>query len=326
MSRHSTHAISAAICSLVAALILAAPAFAQASSPSSWRNAPVHPKLDLQTLRKIDKLVSSGKKDHLRPHVFMKVGDSNSWFPTFLQGAGCGERDLSGHEHLKGTIGWYRRGHLDPSATDLPCAIGNPFTRDSAATKSCESSNWPLSPLPTPPSGGFCDTPPPVECTDGETPIGCEARLLRPSLALVMIGTNDAVQGTSDDSFETNLRAIVASLTSRSIVPVLSTLPPRIDTQENLERVLAINARIVRVARSTHLPLLNLWRALTRRQMVDQGLFPDGVHLNVLGGWGYGYWAGQSMDLSASGVRYGANLRNLLTLQLLDRLRSNTAL
>ena len=326
MSRHSTHAISAAICSLVAALILAAPAFAQASSPSSWRNAPVHPKLDLQTLRKIDKLVSSGKKDHLRPRVFMKVGDSNSWFPTFLQGAGCGERDLSGHEHLKGTIGWYRRGHLDPSATDLPCAIGNSFTRDSAATKSCESSNWPLSPLPTPPSGGFCDTPPPVECTDGETPIGCEARLLRPSLALVMIGTNDAVQGTSDDSFETNLRAIVASLTSRSIVPVLSTLPPRIDTQENLERVLAINARIVRVARSTHLPLLNLWRALTRRQMVDQGLFPDGVHLNVLGGWGYGYWAGQSMDLSASGVRYGANLRNLLTLQLLDRLRSNTAL
>jgi hypothetical protein len=32
------------------------------------------------------------------------------------------------------------------------------------------------------------------------------------------------------------------------------------------------------------------------------------------------------MDLSAEGLKYGANLRNLLTLQLLDRLRQRTSL
>lgn len=326
MPRRSTSAIPAAICWLLATLVLAAPAVGQTSTATRWMSQPVQPKLDEPTVHRVDQLVAKGARRGQRSHVFMKVGDSNSWFPTFLQGAGCGPLDLSGHRDLGDTVRWYRRGHLDSSMTDLPCGVGNSFTRDSAATKSCENSAWPLSNLPTPLAGSLCNTPPPVECEERGTPIGCEARLLKPSLALVMIGTNDAGQSVTPTRFEENLEAIVSSLVSRSIVPVLSTLPPRIDTQGTFDRVLAMNARIARVARARHLPLLNLWRALTRREMVEQGLFPDGIHLNVLGGWGIGYWAGQSMALSAEGVKYGANLRNLLTLQLLDRLRRRTSL
>jgi len=326
MPRRSTNSVPAVICSLLATLILAAPAFGQTSTAPDWRTEPVQPKLDKSTVQRVDQLVAAGVRRGLRPHVFMKVGDSNSWFPTFLQGAGCGPWDLSGHPTLNDTVRWYRGGRLASSMTDLPCAVGNSFTRDSAATKSCENSAWPLSNLPTPLAGSLCNTPPPVECEERGTPIGCEARLLKPRLALVMIGTNDAGQAVAPSRFEGNLDAIVSALVSRSIVPVLSTLPPRIDTQGSSDRVLSLNARIARVARARHLPLLNLWRALTRRETVDQGLFPDGIHLNVFGGWGIGYWAGQSMDLSAEGLKYGANLRNLLTLQLLDRLRQRTSL
>lgn len=257
----------------------------------------------------------------------MKIGDSNSWFPTFLQGAGCGAINLPNHRSLRSTIDWYRAGSLSASMTDLPCAVGNSFTRDSAATKSCEGSGWLLSDLPSPEKGGFCDTPAPTECESRETPIDCEARLLKPSLALVMIGTNDAGDGVAPDIFESNLRRVIRELTGRSIVPVLSTLPPRTDSQQSLLLGLKLNQRIRKVSRDLDLPLLDLWLALSRRtNLIDGGLLPDGVHLNVLGGWTFFSWAGQSMLLGPTGLRYGANLRNLLNLELLHELRQRTAL
>ena len=234
---------------------------------------------------------------------------------------------LAGHSGLRGTIDWFRGGHLDPSMTDLPCGVGNPFTRDSAATKSCEESSWPLSSLPTPPGAPLCNTPPPTECADSGTPLDCEARLLEPSLALVMIGTNDAGAGVSPGEFEANLRAIVRRLEELSIVPVLSTIPPRTDNLESKDLGESLNRRIRKVAVALEIPMLDLWLALTRHdELVGGGLFPDGVHLNVFGGWGFGDWTGKSMYLGPKALRFGANIRNLLTLKLLKRLRQQTAL
>ena len=295
------------------------------SSPTA--SSTVQPRLKGDVLSRVNSLAAAGRSHGLQRHVFMKVGDSNSWFPTFLQGAGCGPSNLASHNLLRRTINWYRAGRLDAFMTDLPCAVGNSFTRDSAATKSCEDSAWLLSNLPSPTRGGLCDTPAPTECDRPETPIDCEARLLKPSLALVMIGTNDAGEGADPDAFGSNLREIIRALTSRSIVPVLSTIPPRTDSEASLLLGLELNQRIRRIASEAHLPLLDLWLAMNRRgNMVDGGLLPDGVHLNVLGGWGFFSWAGQSMFLGPTGLTYGANLRNLLTLELLDRLRLRTAL
>ncbi len=287
----------------------------------------VQPHLKGDVLSRVNSLALAGRSRGLRAKVFMKVGDSNSWFPTYLQGAGCGPINLSEHKALRKTINRYRAGRLDSSMTDLPCAVGNSFTRDSAATKPCESSAWLLSDLPSPPSEGYCDTPAPTECVLPGTPIDCEARLLKPSLALVMIGTNDAGWRGAPGPFESNLRRIIRALTQRSIVPVLSTIPPRTDSEQRRLLGLEINERIRKVAREARLPLFDLWLALNRRSnMIDGGLLPDGVHLNVLGGWGVLPWAGLSMFLGPEGLRYGANLRNLLTLELLDRLRRRTAL
>lgn len=324
-------ALTAGIAMLIS-FTIGSPAYAAGTAGGTFRASAspprsVQPHLKGDVLSRVNSLALAGRSRGLRGKVFMKIGDSNSWFPTFLQGAGCGPMNLSEHKTLRKTIDWYRAGRLDSSVTDLPCAVGNSFTRASAATKPCETSAWPLSDLPSPPSSGYCDTPAPTECVPPETPIECETRLLRPSLALVMIGTNDAGLGGSPDPFESNLRQIVRSLTQRSIVPVLSTIPPRTDSEQRRLLGLEINERIRKVAREARLPLFDLWLALNRSSnLIDGGLLPDGVHLNVLGGWGVFPWAGLSMFLGPTGLRYGSNLRNLLTLELLERLRLRTAL
>ncbi|HRV60563.1 MAG TPA: hypothetical protein P5138_08025, partial [Solirubrobacterales bacterium] len=66
--------------------------------------------------------------------------------------------------------------------------------------------------------------------------------------------------------------------------------------------------------------LIDLHQALTASGMVDQGLASDGLHLGVYGGEDQPDVMRGSALLTIPALHYGANRRNLIWLQVLERL------
>jgi hypothetical protein len=98
------------------------------------------------------------------------------------------------------------------------------------------------------------------------------------------------------------------------VIPVLSTIPPRLDNTVYNARVVRYNAIIIRMAAAKRLPLWNYWLALQSPELIDNGLSGDRIHPNT-------YRTTQSADFSQEGLRYGYNQRNLTALQVLDAVR-----
>ena len=107
-------------------------------------------------------------------------------------------------------------------------------------------------------------------CQPDESSLACEVRIWRPSLALVMLGTNDSPRPAN---FEGNLRKVLDYLVGRGVLPVLAT------KADNLEGDNSINATIARLAAEYDIPLWNYWRAM--QPLPDHGLLQDGAHLTV---------------------------------------------
>lgn len=244
----------------------------------------------------------------LSPAVFMKVGDSlsigfNGWAGgSFLscvdppsRGAPSG-LDLArdGLLSLAPTLGFF-------GGTTI--AGATPFRRASAATRVGVSAGWALSGAPS--------------------PLEVELRAARPQYAVVLYGTNDvglgrasAPSAPADQAarYERELRAIVDRLLSRGVIPVLTTPPPREDRPEYARAMPALNGVVRAVAQGRQIPMIDLYRELAALPP-PHGLGRDGVHLSCAPG--SRCCAFDSMSLK----RHGFNVRNLVTLQALDRLR-----
>jgi hypothetical protein len=94
--------------------------------------------------------------------------------------------------------------------------------------------------------------------------VRCELHVLRPSIALIMIGTSDVSSpATPVSDFAARLERVVAETSTAGTIPVLSTIPPR--EEKYSARVAALNAAISKLARSQELPLWNLWLGLRQR-------------------------------------------------------------
>jgi hypothetical protein len=137
----------------------------------------------------------------------------------------------------------------------------------------------------------------PTYCLPGETPLVCEVRIHRPSIAFVMVGTMDYLQA---DLFEANLRQIIEYLIANGVVPILST------KASNLEGDWSINAATARLAYDYDLPLWNFWRAV--QPLPGHGLRADGMHVT----WGYNFFD------DPTSMTYGWPWRNLTALQALE--------
>jgi hypothetical protein len=154
---------------------------------------------------------------------------------------------------------------------------------------------------------------------------------LDPSIAVVLLGTNDATRrvGPPEDigrELAADLSRIVDALEERGVVPVLSTLPrhglqserPRCGgspaNPSNWQLAVQTNAASAAVARlacERHLPLVDLRHALDA--LPNHGLARDGIHPSVYGG-------GAGM-LTEEGLSCGYNARNYLTLRMLTQLQ-----
>jgi SH3-like domain-containing protein len=144
-------------------------------------------------------------------------------------------------------------------------------------------------------------------CGGDVTPVACEMQTKRPAVALILIGTNDA-PAYDAGTYSDRLRQIVDLVIASNVVPILSTLPPRAQYNDN---VIAYNNAVRALANSYGIPLTDLYAALVT--LPNQGLDGDGVHLSVPPG---GVFA--AVDFTAENLQYGATMRNLTALQALD--------
>jgi lysophospholipase L1-like esterase len=223
-----------------------------------------------------------------RANVFSKIGDSITVSAAFLFSIGNGEYDLAEFDYLQPVIDHF---------SQETALTGNSFSNISMSAQV----GW--SAL-TPTRRGAGDE---IYCSEIETPLECEYRLVRPSMALIMLGTND-IPGTPIASFEIGLRAVIEQSIEMGVIPIVSTLPPMNQPGMN-SRVIQFNEIIRELAIEYRIPLWDYWAPL--QGLPDSGMGDDGVHPSVAP---RGHWA----DFSEPYLQYGMVIRNLTALQALN--------
>jgi hypothetical protein len=213
--------------------------------------------------------------------VFMKLGDSHTVSRLYLHCLGEDGVDLAGNDHLADTLAFFREG-LDGRR--------DPFRRESRAAGVGWSVNRVIG-----------------------SALRDEIRETDPRFATVLFGTND-VQGEMPAKYWARMSVLLDELESEGVIPVLSSIPPRSSRDAN-QWVRRFNLVVEALARDRRLPLYDLHGDLAG--LPGAGMSRDGVHSSVE----YSGRMPAACRFDESGLRYGFNVRNLRTLELLDRLR-----
>lgn len=214
--------------------------------------------------------------------VFISVGDSITVSGGNLRCFAEDDVDLGEFDSLSTTLQRFRAdGGRDP------------FARDSLAARVGKTAAWALRGTPS--------------------PLERELSAMEPSLALVQYGTNDMQFGSTFASampgFYTSMGDLLDVLLDDGVVPIMFTIPPRVDRADAASWVPMYNLVIRGLAQSRHLPLVDLNLALS--EIPGHGLVGDGVHLNRA--------PSGACDLSAEGLAYAYNNRNAAALMALER-------
>lgn len=241
--------------------------------PGEWTSLPVVPAIDEPMHQRLQEIFLRGQGLSNNPRSFSKIGDCGSTPSWFLGDFDRGPRyySLGEYTELKEVIGVY----------------AGSFERTSLAAKAGFTTSSVLAPL-------WADR---KQCDSKETPLECEYRLHRPSIALITLGTNDVWHS---DEFEPQMRVIIETSLEQGVIPVLAT------KADNLEKDGSLNAAIARLAAEYRVPLWNYWLAV--QPLPDQGLQEDGAHIT---------WGSNHFD-DPEAMEKGWTVRNLTALQVLD--------
>lgn len=226
-----------------------------------------------------------------RPNVFSKIGDSITASHYFLYPFGWGTYNLRDHDDLAPVIDYF---------SQATARTSNSFANDSLAAKVGWSSRDLLSPRQATAA----------ECKRNENPLVCEYRVVKPAVALIMIGTNDF--GTvSVDEARSNLSKIVETSINMGVVPVLSTIPLQRNPATPID---AYNAIIAEVAHTYDIPLWDFGGALNT--LPNHGISSDGIHPSYPLSGNFK----DSADFSPENMYYGFTVRNYMALEILNDL------
>jgi len=238
-------------------------------APDAWQSFPIIPEVSARAREIYQRGLDLGNN----PGAFSKIGDCESTPAWFLGDFDRGPAyyRLGQHTDLEAVIAQFSGSFLRESV-----AAGRGFSASSVLTTLWAN---------------------PRVCEPGETPLACEVRVHRPSLAFVMLGTNDRWH---QSLFPEQMRQILDYLIDAGVVPILAT------KADNLEGDGSLNALIAELAYEYDLPLWNFWLAV--QPLPDNGLQEDGAHIT---------WAFNHFDDPAA-MRNGWPIRNLTALQVLS--------
>jgi len=237
--------------------------------PNGWKELPIIPEISPNVVNIYQRGLQLGNN----PQAFSKIGDCGSTPAWFLGDFDRGPR-------------YYNLGDYQNLATVIQAFQGS-YSRTSLAARSGFNASSIFSPL-------WSD---PKECLANEAPLACEYRVQRPSIAFIMLGSNDVFH---PQDFEPQMRKIIEYSIENGIVPILTT------KADDFEGDGSINATIARLAIEYDVPLWNYWRAV--QGLPDKGLQEDKVHIT---------WGSNHFDDPLTMSR-GWPIRNLTALQTLD--------
>jgi len=152
-------------------------------------------------------------------------------------------------------------------------------------------------------------------CHMNETPLACEYRLKRPSVAFIHFGHND-VRVMDEEAYNGQIRLVIEESIESGVIPVLMTFSNHEDDKLFWQGV-NLNLELISLAQEYDVPLINLWSA--SRHLPDYGLDIDNVHLTFSGFSYLKYDTGHD-------AFYGVSLQNLLVLRTLHEIHETLEL
>jgi hypothetical protein len=222
------------------------------------------------------------RSPQLKDNVFAKIGDSITVATQFMACFAGESVDLGGREDLQSTLEHFKNTEAGGTTS---------YQRISKAA----GVGWSADAV-------FLEEP---------SRLDQEITAITPRYAIVMFGSND-VAARSIFDFGRNLLDIVDRLAAQGVLPLMSTIPPNDENVTNQARVPRYNAVVRGIAQARLLPLMDLNREMLA--LPEHGLGADNLHPNV--------FSGGACKLTPEGLMFGYNVRNLLSLQALDRARS----
>ena len=218
----------------------------------------------------------------LREDAFSKMGGSSVASKAFLHCFASPYVELGEHGHLAKTIDYFNTGRR------------NSFNRPSEAAGVSWNLRYVLGGRPA----NFRQ----------------EINATQARWALVLFGSNDA-QNENERVYLKRLVYLVEQMEEMGVVPILGSALPRRNKYKN-RWIHRFNLITEAVAKHWALPYIDYHAALSA--LPRKGLARDGVHPNVLPPGGLK----NTCNLTQRGLRYGNNVRNLQTLQMLDAIRA----
>jgi len=214
--------------------------------------------------------------------VFGKIGDSITATASFLSCFDGSAIDLGSHTALADTLTYFKAGDADGTP---------PYSRVSLAA-----------------AGGWITAD---VLAGAVSPLDRELMAIAPRYGITLLGTNDVRQGRTVGAFGADLWTIVDHLRAGGAIPILSTLPAMHGDPGGNARIELFNLVIRAIAQGRSVPLIDLHLALSA--LPNEGISADGIHPSSapLG----------SCILTPDGLGYGYNMRNLRSLEALDRAR-----
>ena len=262
--------------------------------PAMERRLYETPILHNMNTARVRQIFEYGRSMGNRANVFTTVGDSNTTNGDFLQPIGMGADTYctwGDYGYLRETVDYFS---VPPSDK-----ANNSFTHHSESASMGFNSASVLDPF-------WASA---ATCAGGESPLMCEYRSIKPSVAVIMLGGID-VNDLTTAEYGANLLRIVQTSIQQGVIPVLTTFVV-LSNRDVYPRSLEFNMLLLDIADEGQIPLINLWAAA--RMLPGEGIGPDGTHLKAEVGSFCAFDGGQH--------RLGGTLRNLLTLQALDALR-----
>ncbi|MDP3276074.1 MAG: GDSL-type esterase/lipase family protein [Deltaproteobacteria bacterium] len=214
--------------------------------------------------------------------MFSKVGDSQTVYDSgYMVCFASGSVNLAGRDALRATIDHFRAGSVGGS---------DPYVRRSLAATVGWSASAPLQGSPS--------------------PIDRELDSARPRFTLIMFGSNDS-QVRDLVRYGENLLDLADRAMARGAIPIFSSPPPR-DDSAVADQWIPWYAHVARaVAQARQVPFVDVERAL--RAVPGHGLGGDNLHVNRS--------PRGACQFAPADMTYGQNVRNLLSLEALDRAR-----
>lgn len=224
-----------------------------------------------------------------RSDVLTKVGDSLSASEQYITPFSAEEYELGPYDYLEATLRYYSESAGQASVASRigmsSYVVFDPF--------------WATD----------------ERCMANESPLACEYRLKRPSVAFILFGPND-VRSMTEDEYREQMRQIIEQSIDAGVIPVLSTFGAHPD-ETFFWQSINFNLELLALAEEYEVPLMNLWAGA--QLLPNRGMDEDLVHLTHSGFDTLKYDTGHE-------AFYGISLQNLLVLHTLYELRQTLGL